>query len=175
MPLRGRPRNPFGQEPERFHRLRPLGGDVQATDTKGSSFMERWHELPSTFTSRRGESPGTMETDTRSDTIAPGSIRRIWQQFAAFIPAPPPFPVSLSPAMPQRQQRYKTQNLYLPAGSDNSRFNNLHTVILQKARSQPATLSAGTRRGRPVIRNRISTFGSRVPPLNRRSPSAVSH
>lgn len=171
MPLKGRPRNPLAQEPERFHRLRPLGGDTVAVDTAGET-PTRFHEIHATFVGRRGVTPGLMETDTRGSRLAPGIVRTLWRQLAAFIPGPPAFQVSLSPAVPQRQLRYKTTSYYLPAGSDNSRFSALHTVILQKSRSLPPNLSGGVRRGMPTTRNRITSFGSRVTPLNRRLSAA---
>ena len=130
---------------------------------------DRWHERPRTHVSRPGESPGTMEFDDRqSDHIGLGTIRRLWRQVVAGIPAPPPFEVARQPAEFTRALRYRAQSLYLPAGSMSSRFSMLHTVITQASRQPRPMLSAGTRRGRPVVRNRMQSFGSRVEPLNRR-------
>ena len=141
--------NPLGETPDRA-RLRPHISIAQP-----------------------GDSPGLMEWDDREyNGQAAGTIRRLWRQVVSGIPAPPPVDVSSSPAIFTRAIRYRAQSTYLPAGSMNSRFTNLHTVIRQASRQPRPTLSAGTRRGRPTVRNRMQSFGSRVTPLNRRAPAA---
>jgi hypothetical protein len=56
----------------------------------------------------------------------------------------------------------------------NARFSNMHTVFAAASRQPTPTLSAGARRGMPTVRNRMTSFGSRVAPLNARSASAAS-
>lgn len=134
----------------------------------------RFREGPRVHVARPGQSPGTMEYDEQTGREAPGFIRRLWLQTLGGVPAPPPVDVSSAPAIFTRAIRYRAQSFYLPGGTKNSRFSMLHTVIRMAAREPHPTLSAGTRRGRPVIRNRMSSFGSRVTPLNRRAPAAQS-
>jgi hypothetical protein len=175
MPVRGQPRNPLGQRPQRFHRLRTFGGDVRSVDPVGET-PTRFHDLAHVFAVEPGRTPGLSEYDLRTGTEAPGTIRRIWHQLVSPVPAPPAFKVSSSPFAGQRTIRYKTSNVYLPAGDQRSFARNgvrgLHTVIVQATRQHGATLTAGVRRGQPTIRNRISSFGSRVQPLNPRVAAA---
>lgn len=145
-----RRRNPLDQEPLRFR------------------------ERPRVFAVIPGESPGTMEHEDPPalGLDGEGSIRRLWRQTLAGNPGPPPFQVSAAPAIFTRALRYKVSSTYKEGGTVNTRFSMLHTVIRQASRQPRPTLMAGTRRGRPVIRNRMTSFGSRVTPLNRRAPAA---
>jgi hypothetical protein len=171
VPVRGQPRNPFGQRPTRFHRLRVLGGDVESVDTIGET-PDRFHERTRVFLQRPGESPAVMETDTRALSEAPGTIRRLWRQNLAPVGAPPPFVVSARPAVAQRQVRFKAGTRYKASGTLNSRFSELHTTIRQAIREPTPRLSTGVRRGMPTVRNRLTSFGSRVDPLNPRVAAA---
>lgn len=144
MPLPGRPRNPLGQDPTRIH------------------------GRPHVDVVRIGESPGTQDVDTRADRQGPGTIRRLWRQTIAFVPAPPAFPVSSSPATITRALRYKASTAYRGSGSSNTRLTRMHTHIPKRSRQPAPTVGAGTVRARPTVRNRISSFGSRVEPLNPR-------
>ncbi len=134
----------------------------------------RFRERPRVHVVIPGQSPGTKEQDpkgTATDTGA-GTIRRLWRQVLSGQPGPPPVPVSQLPAIFTRALRYKTSTTYKPAGTLNTRLTMLHTVVRMVARQPRPVLSAGTRRGRPTIRNRMTSFGSRVEPLNRRAPAA---
>lgn len=173
MPIRGVPRNPLGQEPDRFHRLRPLGGDVISVDPVGE-LPDRFHDTPRVFVVRSGETPGTMELDTGAHVQAAGTIREFWRQSVHPVPAPPPYPVAAEPVQITRALRYKASTNYLPAGSLNSRFGGMHTTIVQASRQPAPTASAGTRQGRPTVRNRMESFGSRVTPLNPRVAAAAT-
>lgn len=173
MPVKGdvRGRNPLAQRPGRFHRLRPLGGDVVSVDTAGET-PTRFHEHAAVFIRRPGRSPGLMETDLETGTLAAGTVRRLWQPIISPVPAPPPFEVSAQPTTITRTTRYSTRNFYQPSGSSDSRFLGLHTVIKQAVRSKPVSRGSGGTLGRPTLRNRMSSFGSRVPPLNPRVKAA---
>lgn len=117
-----------------------------------------------------------MKVTLRGCILAAGQIRRLWRQSINYAPArdefswtangytdvPPPtggFEIT-------RALRYKTQSLYMGQGIDNTRFAGLHTIIPPKVRHKPITLGVGLKRSVPTTRNRISSFGSRVPPLN---------
>ena len=177
MPVRGQPRNPLRQEPDRFHRLRTFGGDTVAVDTSGER-PTRFHERLRVNVVRPGETPGTSELDRSTGIEAAGTIRRLWHQLINPVPAPPPFPVAAAPFTGQRTIRYRAQSIYRGSG-DALRFSRagvpgLHTVIVQASRQSRVTTSAGLNRNRPTVRNRISSFGSRVPPLNPRVQADVT-
>lgn len=109
-----------------------------------------------------------MEHDDSATEQQPATIRRLWRQVLSGQPGPPPFPVSRAPAVFSRALRYRASTSYKPAGTLNTRLTMLHTVVRMVARQPRPTLMAGTRRARPTVRNRMSSFGSRVPPLNPR-------
>lgn len=134
----------------------------------------RFRERPRVHVAIPGQTPGMMEQDAKALGIdtAPGTVRRLWRQVLAGVPAAPPFPVSLAPALFTRALRYKASTTYKEAGTLNTRFSMLHTVVRQVARQPRPVIEAGTRRGRPTVRNRMTSFGSRVQPLNRRVPAA---
>jgi len=174
MPVRGQPRNPLGQRPQRFHRLRTFGGSDVSVDTVGEQPL-RFHERARVVIVRPGETPGTSETDRSTGIEAAGQIRRLWHQLISPVPAPPPFPVSAAPFTGQRTIRYRAQSVYRRAGNQ-LRFarggvQGLHTVIVQQSRQDRPTIGTGQNRNRPTVRNRMTSFGSRVPPLNPRVPA----
>ena len=125
-----------------------------------------------------GETPGLMYITLRGCVLGDGQVRRMWRQAIGYIAAPAPYSwtgngpqpgrqnSSLSPFEVTRALRYMTRSLYAPAGDDNTRFAGLHTKIIPRVRSMPVTLGAGTVQNRPTVRNRMSSFGSRVPTLN---------
>jgi len=133
----------------------------------------RFRERPRVHVVVPGQSPGTMEQDDSApELVGFGRIRRLWRQTLSGQPGPPPVPVSQLPAIFTRALRYKASSTYKEAGSSNTRLTMLHTVVRHTARMPRATLTAGTRRARPTIRNRMTSFGSRVQPLNPRVPAA---
>lgn len=114
----------------------------------------------------------------RGNVLAPGTIRALWRQTINLIPAQAPYSWTQSAPAPgapitspsavdvTRALRYMTRSIYMGAGIDNSRFGALHTKITPRVNHKPVTLNAGGVRNRPTIRNRLTSFGSRVPPLN---------
>lgn len=153
--------NPDGEEPDRInHYLRP--GPV-------ASF---------------GRSPGTMTVEVRGSVLAPGQIRRLWRQSVNYIAGVEPYSWTESGPAPGRPftgpgalaittaLRYMTRSVYAPSGTDNSRYSNLHTVVQPRVRSKPVSSPAGGVRNRPTVRNRLTSFGSRVPPLNSKVSAA---
>jgi hypothetical protein len=157
VPVAGRPRNPLSELPLRF-RARP----------HLSIALE-------------GESPGLSEHDRSTGTLAAGQIRRVWRQTAGAIPGPAPFSWSANgPGITNargfqitRALRYLTHSVYMRAGNDATRFGALrHYVSPDDRHHVTPSLSAGTRRGMPTLRNRLTSFGSRVTPLNPRVPAA---
>ena len=118
-----------------------------------------------------------MEWDTRATVEASGTIRRLWRQLVHPTPAPPPYEVAAQPFTGQRAIRYKASTSYLAAGNalgfSRGGRPGMHTVITQATRQSIPTQGVGQNRNRPVLRNRISSFGSRVPPLNAPVSAAV--
>lgn len=139
------------------------------------------------FLAWAGQSPGLMETDLRGMVLLPVQVRRFWRQAIDYVapqapsswtsntPGPPGGPGDAFQVVGQgitRALRYKTQSFYVAAGTDGTRFSELHTVVLPHARGKPVTVAAGSVRYAPTVRNRLTSFGSRVPPLNPRVSAA---
>lgn len=132
-----------------------------------------------------GRSPGTMAASLRGNILAPGTIRRLWRQSVDYIAASAPYSWTDSSPMPERPAsvparglgittalRYMTRSVYVNTGTDNTRYGGLHTKIAMRSRSKPVTTGSGQTRSRPTVRNRMTSFGSRVPPLNPKVPGA---
>ncbi len=146
MPVPGRPRNPDGE-----------------------TQLDRFRGRRQVFVERPGNSPGLMDVDdTRVDTAAAGTIRRLWRQAVNMVPAPPPFPVAAAPLAITRALRYRTSTLFRAAGTDNTRFGARRPIVPPRTgrHPRPVTIAAGNQQGRPTVRNRIVSFGSRVPTIN---------
>lgn len=157
MPVPGQPRNPFGQSPDRIMLESPR------------------------FPVQRGASPGTLAGpggDRRGMILALGQVRHLWRQAINYVAAQDPYswtsatPAPGRPAFTRatgfrltRALRYLTRSVYMGAGIDNSRFSELHSQVQPAVRSKPVTAGAGQTQGKPVLRNRLTSFGSRVPPL----------
>ena len=158
MPVPGQPRNPFGQSPDRFDRETPRAvGYGDGPDGSSDHFHGR---------------------TLRGLVAAAGTIRELWKQTVGYAAAPPPFswtangPVStVSSARGfqiTRALRYRVSSTYHGAGTDNTRLSELHSVVKPKVRAKRVTVNAGQQRGTPVTRNRLTSFGSRVTPLQDR-------
>lgn len=150
----------------------PLPGYANPDGATPTRF-NRWHR-PSPVADM-GRSPGLMFVTVRGNVLGAGQIRRMWRQAVNYIPAPPPYSWTTSSGAPSdsgamppvtRALRYMTRSVYMGAGIDNTRFAGYHTRIVPQVRSKPVTLGAGLVRSRPTVRNRLTSFGSRVPPLN---------
>lgn len=160
---------------------RPLPGYSNPGNEQPHRF-NLWERPPPV--ARVGETPAVQYINRRGNVLAVGQIRQLWRQVVGFIGAPAPYSwtgnapnpgqPSVSPRGFQitRALRYLTRSYYAPAGADNTRFAGLHTRIQPKARSKPVTLGAGLTRSRPTVRNRMTSFGSRVPPINHPVPAA---
>jgi hypothetical protein len=132
-----------------------------------------------------GRSPGTSQITLRGNMLGAGTIRALWRQSVNLVagqapyswtssrPAPgeaenaPPRPFGITRAL-----RYMTRSVYVAAGTDNSRLAALHTVVHPHARGKAVSVPAGAVRSRPTIRNRMTSFGSRIPPMNGKAPGA---
>lgn len=160
MPVPG-PRTQFG----------PLPGYTNPDDQQ-PTFFNRWGR-PAPV-AKMGETPGLMYINLRGNVLGWGQIRKMWRQSVGYIAAPPTYSWTANGIVAERTGgfqitralRYMTRSVYMGSGFDNTRFPGLHTQIQPKVRSKPVTIGAGQSRGRPTVRNRITSFGSRVPTLN---------
>jgi hypothetical protein len=132
-----------------------------------------------------GRSPGTMVMTLRGNRLGFGQIRRLWRQSVDVIPAFPSYSWSAngpsddrSGAAPMfqitRALRYMTRSVYIGGGLDNSRYAELHTIVNKQNMYKTVTVNAGQRRSAPTVRNRLTSFGSRVPTLNKAIAAAQS-
>lgn len=161
---------------------RMQGGPLPGYDNPGREVPDRFNlwDRPGPVV-QSGRSPGTMRATLRGSILAPGTIRRLWQQSVNYMGAQRAY--SWTHGLPEpdrpvaalgvtRALRYMTRSVYAPSGVDNSRYAALHTKIAMQHRHKPVTVAAGSVRNRPTVRNRLTSFGSRVPPLNARNNAA---
>jgi hypothetical protein len=150
-------RNPENVEPTLFnHWLRP--GPV------------RWP----------GRSPGMSLISLRGCILGVGQIRRLWRQSVDLIPAQGSFSwtrnsnsTDATPGLDiTRALRYMTRSVYAGAGIDHTRFDALHTTVTKQNMYKTVTINRGQNRNRPTVRNRLTSFGSRVPTLNQQVTAA---
>lgn len=146
--------------------------------------LNRWDRPPPV--AQMGRTPGLMQMSTRGMVLGAGQIRRLWRQSVNLINAQagyswstsspsPGRPVVQPPAIGvTRALRYMTRSIYMGSGIDSTRFSGLHTRIYPRVRSKPVTLGAGQVRTRPTVRNRMTSFGSRVPAINQSVQGAES-
>lgn len=123
-----------------------------------------------------GRTPGLSETQLQGHVLGLGVVRRMYRQAINYIPASPAFSWSENgyPGLHgargfqvTRALRYLTHtSVNATSGVDNTRFAGLHTSVRPKVRSKRVTVGAGQVRTRPTVRNRMTSFGSRVPPIN---------
>lgn len=131
-----------------------------------------------------GRTPGRMFITLRGNVLGAGQIRKLWRQSVDLIPAQAPYSWTRSAPSPghpvispegvgiTRALRYMTRSVYAAGGTDNSRYAALHTVIRKQNTYKTVTVNAGQVRNRPTIRNRLTSFGSRVPTLNQTASAA---
>lgn len=121
-----------------------------------------------------------MRRTLRGMVLAVGQIRHDWRQTVGYIAGPPGLSWTADaysgPAgrgfQITRSLRYLTRMLYMGAGIDNTRNAGLHSAIPQQAHYRPPNVNAGQQRGKPTTRNRLTSFGSRVPTLEQRGAAA---
>ena len=128
-----------------------------------------------------GRTPGLMAITLRGCILAAGQIRRLWRQSIDYIPAQGAYSwtdnsttTAQNPRGFQvtRALRYMTRSLYEGQGIDHTRFDAMHTVIIKQNRYKTVTVNTGQRRNPPTVRNRLTSFGSRVPTLNQQVAAA---
>lgn len=150
MPTPGVARNPLRETPDRFRRTRQV------------------------FVPKSGQTPGLQDVDLRFDAAAAGTIRRLYRQAINLILPAPEISWSYNNGQGEitRAARYKASSVYSQAGSSNTRFGAPRPMVAARHNRRPVTLGAGNRQSRPTVRNRLTSFGKRVPPTNQPSPAA---
>lgn len=127
-----------------------------------------------------GRTPGLMAITLRGCILGAGQIRRLWRQSINFTPAQAAFSWTEN-GSPQhvtegvditRATRYMTRSLYVGGGIDNTRYDALHTIVRKENYYKVITVGRGQSRSRPTVRNRLTSFGSRVPTLNHQVAAA---
>lgn len=159
------------------------GPDPGYTNPGGEGMNRLNHFNPPPPVAQMGRTPGLMGISLRGNVLGAGQIRTLWRQAVNYIPAQAPFSWTengnigehkVSSVGITRALRYMTRSVYMGSGIDNTRFAGLHTEIYPKVRSMPVTLGAGQVRTRPTVRNRMTSFGSRVPTINQPVVAAES-
>lgn len=170
MPVPG-PRSQFGPDP-----------GYRNPENAAPTLFNQWKRPAAIFWP--GRTPGLMTVTLRGCVLAAGQIRRMWRQSVDLIPAQAPYSWSQNAPGPDRPVltpggfevtralRYMTRSVYLGAGIDNTRYDELHTVVKKQNYYKTITVGRGQTRSRPTIRNRLTSFGSRVPTLNERVAAA---
>lgn len=166
---------------------------LPGVDQPGLEFPRRfnlWLRPPPLATP--GRSPGLQWVNLRGELLGAGFIRYLWRQAINEVAAQAPVdwtratpdPINGRPGLMSgypgvditRALRYMTRNVGPTAGVDNTRFEGLHSTVLPRqrrspqARGQRITVAGGSVRSRPTVRNRLTSFGSRVPTVNKPSP-----
>ena len=130
-----------------------------------------------------GRSPGMSVISLRGCVLAAGQIRRLWRQAVDMIPAQAAFSWTENAPAPgrpitspggvdiTRALRYMTRSVYVAGGTDNTRFAALHTRVTKTNVYKTVTVGKGGR-NKPTVRNRLTSFGSRVPTLNQQANAA---
>lgn len=123
-----------------------------------------------------GRSPGTMDwANLHGRILAAGQIRTLWRQALQYVGGGQSYSWTANAEDPghgpsfgiTRALRYMARSLYHPGGTDNTRLSELHTTVTPSVRSRYVTVAGGSVRSRPTVRNRLTSFGARVPTINR--------
>lgn len=129
-----------------------------------------------------GRSPGTMVVTLRGCVLGAGQVRRLWKQSVNLVNAQGAYSWSRNGNDTNPRQafgvtralRYMTRSFYMGQGIDNTRFDGLHSEIINKVTYKTVTVNAGQQRNNPTVRNRMTSFGSRAPTLNQAVQAAQS-
>lgn len=103
-----------------------------------------------------------------------GTIRHLWRSAFGSIPGPAPFGWAQNPRTPsstRRTLRYRATYLGRGAGTSRAITGAPRRIIAPRVRVSPITRQAGNAPSRPTVRNRLRSFGSRVPTINQPSPN----
>lgn len=160
-------------------------GPVPGYDNPEGSTPDFFHRIFHRPVLYPGQTPGTMVVLLQAFTLAPGQVRRMWQQAINEVrPAEPYDVVSMAPAPGRpiarppkvgvtRALRYMASSRYLGVGDSLTDWG-AHTIVNPQHINPTPTVGAGNTRGNPTVRNRLTSFGSRAPVLNpEQVPAAI--
>jgi len=130
---------------------------------------------------QRLERPPASAVDRQAQALADqtvpeqrgaGTIRRLWRTAFGSIPGPVPFAWAQNPPLyGRRTLRYRATYMGRGAGTSATITGAPRRIVLARARVSPITRQAGNAPSRPTVRNRLRSFGSRVPTINQPSPN----
>lgn len=121
-----------------------------------------------------GQQGDAIHSVQTPEQVAPGTIRRLWRPTLGSIAGPAPFSWVDSPPIITRPLRYKASSLFVAAGTSRTLDGAARPMVRAQSRQSAVTRQAGNKPTMPTVRNRLRSFGSRVPPLNPPSPNATS-
>lgn len=143
MPVAGVARNPLGETPHRFRRHRVA------------------------FVAQQGRTPGLMSVDLADRVDGRGTVRRVFRQAINLTLPRQPLSWSYNDGLGHvtRALRYKAASTYVGAGS-RTLYGRPRAIRPAVHRQLPVTRTAGNKRNLPAVRNRLASFGRRVPTIN---------
>jgi len=104
---------------------------------------------------------------------APGTIRGLMHKQVNSIAAPPPFSWVRNPPIITNPARYRITTRFRGVGSDATINAGPRKPVRWRVQQSAVTRQAGNKPSQPTIRNRLASFGSRVPSLNAASPNVA--
>lgn len=123
------------------------------------------------FVQRTSQTDG-LDGISTPPRLAPGSIRRdVYTQINS-IPAPPPFGWADNPRIFTNPLRYRVSTRFRRIGNSRAINAALRPIVRRQVAVSTVTRQVGNKPSQPTVRNRLTSFGSRVPPLNQPSPNA---
>lgn len=125
------------------------------------------------FVARVGQYGGLDDIQI-ADAVQPGvTVRRNVHTQVNSIAAPPPFGWVDNPPVVTSPLRYRATTRFRRVGTDRSINAAARPIVPRKIQQSIITRQAGNAPSRPTVRNRLMSFGSRVPTLNAPSPNAT--
>lgn len=107
------------------------------------------------------------------EQLADGDVHGNWRSSVGSIAGPAPFSWVDNPPLITRPLRYRVISIFRGAGNSASMTNAApRPVRVRQARMSAIVRLAGNAPAKPSVRNRLTSFGSRVPPVNQPSPNA---
>lgn len=123
------------------------------------------------FVNRVGQTGG-LDDRTIPPTDQPNvTIRQLRQGKAASIPAPPPFGWAENPPIVTVPVRYRASTRFRGVGNSRTLWGEPRLIVRRNIDQPRVTRQAGNKPSQPTVRNRLASFGSRVPTVNPPSPN----
>jgi hypothetical protein len=121
-----------------------------------------------------GAQGGTDDTVT-PEAVGAGTIRGLVLTQSNSVAGPPPFSWVDNPRIfLPRTLRYRASTRFRGVGSDRTINAADRPMVRWRVQQSAVTRQVGNKPAGPTVRNRLASFGSRVPPLNAPSPNATT-